>query len=186
MIDLYFWPTPNGLKLKLFMEEAGLQYRPILVDIGKGVFVVLYLPRAHLPGIPPDPLLSREWLTLACGLAVILGHVYPVWFAFRGGKGVATMIGVAGALEPRLLLPVIGLWIVVLVLTGYVGLASMVAGAALAASVYLLDPSDGPLLMFCIVVELLVVFAHRGNIARMAAGTENRVRKIWLFRSRTA
>jgi len=62
----------------------------------------------------------------------------------------------------------------------------MVAGAALAASVYLLDPSDGPLLMFCIVVELLVVFAHRGNIARMAAGTENRVRKIWLFRSRTA
>ncbi len=158
----------------------------LLVDVGKGVFVVLYLPRAQLPGVPVDPELSREWLTLACALAVILGHVYPVWFSFRGGKGVATMIGVAGALEPRLLAPVIGLWIAVLVLTGYVGLASMLAGAALAGVVYLVEPGDTPLLMFCIVVELFVVFTHRGNIARMAAGTENRVRKLWLFRSRTA
>jgi acyl phosphate:glycerol-3-phosphate acyltransferase len=158
----------------------------LLVDIGKGVLVVLYLPPAQLPGIPVDPLLSREWLTLACGFAVILGHVYPVWFSFRGGKGVATMIGVAGALEPRLLPPVLGFWIAVLVLTGYVGLASMLAGAALAAVVYLLEPKDLPLLIFCIAVELFVVFTHRGNIARMAAGTENRVRKLWLFRSRTA
>src|SRR5580704_7557726 len=54
----------------------------LVVDIGKGVFAVLYLPEARLPSVPIDPSLSREWLTLACGFAVILGHVYPVWFAF--------------------------------------------------------------------------------------------------------
>jgi len=74
----------------------------------------------------------------------------------------------------------------VVMLTGYVGLASMVAGAALLAVVWVLEPKNVPLLTFCLGVELLVVFTHRGNIARMAAGNENRARRLWLFRSRTA
>jgi acyl phosphate:glycerol-3-phosphate acyltransferase len=157
-----------------------------LIDAGKGVLAVAYLPRVTLPGIALDPSVSREWLTLACGFAVIVGHVYPVWFGFRGGKGVATMVGVIGALDPRLLLPLIVSWTVVLVLTGYVSLASMLAGAALLAVVLLLEPGDVPLAAFCVATELLVIFTHRANIARMAAGKENRVRKVWLFRSRTA
>jgi glycerol-3-phosphate acyltransferase PlsY len=156
------------------------------IDIGKGVLAVVYLPRVPLPGIPLDPELPRAWLTMACGLAVIVGHVYPVWFAFRGGKGVATMIGVVGGLEPRLLLPVLGSWFVVLVLSGYVGLASMLAGAALVVFVCLLEPRNAPLLCFCVAIEIFVVFTHRGNIARMRAGNENRVHRLWLFRSRTA
>jgi glycerol-3-phosphate acyltransferase PlsY len=157
-----------------------------LIDIGKGVLAVLYLPRAQLHGIAIDPQISREWLTMACGFAVIVGHVYPVWFAFRGGKGVATMVGVVGALEPRLLLPVVVSWCLVLVFTGFVGLASMLAGAALVVAVYVLEPNNVPLLTFCASMELFVVFTHRANIARMYAGNENRVRKLWLFRSRTA
>jgi acyl phosphate:glycerol-3-phosphate acyltransferase len=117
---------------------------------------------------------------------VIVGHVYPVWFAFRGGKGVATMLGVIGGLDPRLLLPLIAVWSIVLVLTGYVGLASMLAGAALAAVVFWFDPKDVPLLTFSLAIELFVVFTHRANIARMYAGKENRLRRLWLFRSRTA
>jgi glycerol-3-phosphate acyltransferase PlsY len=156
------------------------------VDIGKGVLAVVYLPRISLPGIAVDPEVPRVWLTLACGFAVIVGHVYPVWFAFRGGKGVATMIGVVGGLEPRLLLPVLGSWFVVLVLTGYVGLSSMLAGAALIVFVYLLEPGNVPLLCFCVAIEIFVVYTHRGNIARMRAGNENRVQRLWLFRSRTA
>jgi glycerol-3-phosphate acyltransferase PlsY len=156
----------------------------LLIDAGKGVLAVLLLPGAPWP--PADPVMSREWLTLACALAVILGHVYPVWFSFRGGKGVATMVGVFGALEPRLLLPVCITWLAVLVLTGYVGLASMLAGAALVGFVYVTEPGNQPLLMFCAVVELFVIFTHRANIARMASGQEHRVRKLWLFRSRTA
>jgi acyl phosphate:glycerol-3-phosphate acyltransferase len=157
-----------------------------LIDIGKGVLAVLYLPRAQLHGIAIDPQISREWLTMACGFAVIVGHVYPVWFAFRGGKGVATMVGVVGALEPRLLLPVVVSWCLVLVFTGFVGLASMLAGAALVVAVCVLEPNNVPLLTFCVSMELFVVFTHRTNIARMYAGNENRVRKLWLFRSRTA
>ncbi|HMK85656.1 MAG TPA: glycerol-3-phosphate 1-O-acyltransferase PlsY [Steroidobacteraceae bacterium] len=156
------------------------------IDIGKGVLAVAYLPRAELPGVGIDPGLSREWLSLACALAVIIGHVYPVWFGFRGGKGVATMVGVVAALDLPLLLPALGVWLLVLVLSGYVGLASMLAGAALAGAAYLLEPKDMPLVAFLIAMELFVIFTHRGNIARMAAGKENRVKKLWLFRSRAA
>ncbi len=155
----------------------------LLIDAGKGVLAVLYLPGAAW--LPVDPAVSREWLTLACALAVILGHVYPVWFAFRGGKGVATMVGVIGALEPRLLLPVCIAWLTVLLLTGYVGLASMLAGAALVGFVYVTEPGNQPLLAFCAAVELFVIYTHRANIARMASGQEHRVQKLWLFRSRT-
>ena len=158
----------------------------LAIDIGKGVLAVLYLPQASLPAIPLDPEIPRAWLTLACGFAVIVGHVYPVWFGFRGGKGVATMIGVVGALDPRLLLPVLGSWLAVLVLTGYVGLASMLAGAALIVFVYFLEPGNTALLCFSAAIELFVVFTHRGNIARMRAGNEHRVQRLWLFRSRAA
>jgi glycerol-3-phosphate acyltransferase PlsY len=158
----------------------------LVVDIGKGVLAVLYLPHASLPGIAVDPEVPRAWLTLACGFAVIVGHVYPVWFGFRGGKGVATMIGVIGALDPRLLLPVLVSWFIVLVLTGYVGFASMLAGAALVAFVYLFEPANTALLGFCAAIEAFVIFTHRANIARMLAGSEHRVQRLWLFRSRAA
>ena len=158
----------------------------LLIDLGKGVLGVLFLPAAALPAVPIDPELSREWLTLACGVAVIVGHVYPVWFAFRGGKGVATMIGVIGAVQPRLLLPVLGSWFIVLLLTGYVSLASLLAGAILVLAAYLMEPGNLPLLAFCFASELFVIYTHRGNIARLLAGKENRVRRLWLFRSRAA
>ena len=61
-----------------------------------------WLPTAVLPGVGIDPDLSREWLTVACGFAVIVGHVYPVWFGFRGGKGAATVVGVVAAVESAL------------------------------------------------------------------------------------
>ena len=122
----------------------------------------------------------------SCGFAVIVGHVYPVWFGFRGGKGAATVVGVVAAVEPRLVLPMLASWFVVLVLTGYVGLATMLSGVALVAVVYVLEPHNIPLLSFCLGVTAFLIYTHRGNIARMRAGQENRVRRLWLFRSRTA
>jgi acyl phosphate:glycerol-3-phosphate acyltransferase len=158
----------------------------LLIDLGKGVFAVRYLPGAAFPGVPADPGLSREWLTLACGLAVIVGHVYPVWFAFRGGKGVATMVGVVGAMQPQLLVPLLGSWFLVLLLTGYVGLASILAGAALVIVVAVREPANLPLVAFCLMIELFLIYTHRVNIARMRAGKESRVQRLWLFRSRAA
>jgi glycerol-3-phosphate acyltransferase PlsY len=158
----------------------------LILDIGKGVAAVRWVPALILPAVGLDPSVSREWLALACGLAVVVGHVYPVWFGFRGGKGVATVVGVVGALQPSLLLPLVATWILVLVLTGYVGLASMLAGVALVITVHLFEPADAPLLAFCICITAFVIFTHRGNIARMAAGTEHRSSRLWLFRSRAA
>jgi glycerol-3-phosphate acyltransferase PlsY len=158
----------------------------LAVDIAKGFCAVWWLAPAALPGVGIDPLLSREWLTVACGFAVIVGPVSPVWFGFRGGKGAATVVGVVAALELRLLVPLLASWLLVLVLWGYVGLATMLSGAVLVAAVYILEPNNVPLLSFCVAVTVFVVYTHRSNIARMRAGQENRVRRLWLFRSRAA
>lgn len=158
----------------------------LVFDIGKGVFVVGWLPTAVLPTVGIDPDLPRAWLTVACGFAVIVGHVYPVWFSFRGGKGVATVVGVIAAVDPRLLLPLFVSWFIVLVLSGYVGLASMLSGLVLVAAVSVREPGNVPLLSFCAAVTAFVIYTHRGNIARMRAGQESRVRRLWLFRSRAA
>jgi glycerol-3-phosphate acyltransferase PlsY len=156
----------------------------LAIDIAKGVFAVLWLPAAVLPGIGIDPDVPREWLTVACGFAVIVGHVYPVWFEFRGGKGVASVVGVMAAVEPRLLPPMLITWLVVLVLSGFVGLASMVTSCVLIVSVCLTQPDNLPLLTFCVSVAVFVIYTHRGNIARMRSGQESRVRRLWLFRPR--
>ncbi|MGO8858806.1 MAG: glycerol-3-phosphate 1-O-acyltransferase PlsY [Steroidobacteraceae bacterium] len=174
-----------GATNALRTQGKGFGLSVLALDIGKGVLAVLWLPTLMLPGVALDADVSRQWLALACGFAVILGHVYPVWFGFRGGKGVATVVGVVGALEPRLLLPLFSCWFIVLLLTGYVGLASMLAGVALVVAVYVFDAGDTPLLAFCILITAFVIFTHRANIARMAAGTEHRAR-LWLFRSRAA
>jgi glycerol-3-phosphate acyltransferase PlsY len=146
--------------------------------------VVWWLPSAVLPGIGIDPEVSREWLTVACGFAVIVGHVYPVWFEFRGGKGAATVVGVVAALEQRLLLPLLVSWVIVLLLSGYVSLATMLSAIVLTIAVVVLEPGNIPLCAFCAAVAVFVIFTHRSNIARMRAGKESRVRKLWLFRSR--
>jgi glycerol-3-phosphate acyltransferase PlsY len=157
----------------------------LCIDIGKGLLVVWWLPTALLPGIAADPGVSREWLTLACALAVIVGHVYPVWYGFRGGKGFATVIGVIAALDLKLVAALVLCWLAVLLLTGYVGLATMLAGIALILAARFIEPDNLPLLGFCAVLAALLVFTHRGNIVRMWTGNENRVRRLWLFRSRT-
>jgi glycerol-3-phosphate acyltransferase PlsY len=158
----------------------------LLIDIVKGMLAVWWLPGAVLPGIGIDPEVSRAWLTVACGFAVIMGHVYPVWFEFRGGKGAATVIGVVAAMELRLLLPLLVSWFVVLLLSGYVGLATMLSTCVLAIAVWVLEPNNVPLGTFCAAIAAFVIYTHRANIARMRAGKENRVRRAWLFRSRAA
>ncbi|HEX3914370.1 MAG TPA: glycerol-3-phosphate 1-O-acyltransferase PlsY [Steroidobacteraceae bacterium] len=154
----------------------------LLIDVVKGVIAVWWLPSAAIPGIGIDAGVSREWLAVACGFAVIVGHVYPVWFDFRGGKGAATVVGAVGALDPRLLLPLLLSWIIVLLLSGYVGLATMLSTVVLTAAVLAFEPQNVPLGVFCGAVAVFVTFTHRSNIARMRAGNENRVRRLWLFR----
>ena len=156
----------------------------LVIDVLKGVLVVRWLPAAALPLVPASTGVSVATLQLTCGLAVVVGHVWPVWFGFRGGKGAATVVGVVGGIEPRLLVPLLVTWFAVLLLTGYVSLATMLAGVALVAAVAWLEPANIPLIGCCALLAAFIIYTHRSNITRLRAGTENRARRLWLLRPR--
>ena len=157
----------------------------MVIDIGKGWLAAGVLAPLNLPGIGIDPQIDRVWLAVACAIAVVIGHVYPVWYGFRGGKGAATLIGVLVGLKPVAILPVFAVWLIVVMLTGFVGLATMVAVASFPAYLWLTDAAPSPaLLAFGCAMTLFVCYTHRGNIERMRAGTENRARRLWLLKPR--
>jgi glycerol-3-phosphate acyltransferase PlsY len=127
---------------------------------------------------------ETTWLAVGCGFAAVLGHVYPVFHGFRGGKGVATLVGAIAGLVPAMLAVVLGAWFVMMLLFGFVGFASIVATATLPLALALRAPPDGgaaPLVAFGLACAALVLWTHRGNLRRMRAGTEPRARRLWLL-----
>lgn len=154
----------------------------LIIDIGKGWIATRWVARLLLPAAVAVPEQWRAWVPAVCGLAAIVGHVYPLWYGFRGGKGVATLVGVVLGLEPSLLLPMLVTWIAAVMLFGYVGLASMLAAAVLPVYVSMSGLEPGlPLTSFGVLAAAMIVFTHRSNIARMRARTEPRARRLWLF-----
>jgi len=154
----------------------------LAIDIGKGWIATRFVAPLLLPAVPAAPEELRVWIPAACGVAAIVGHVYPLWHGFRGGKGVATLVGVVLGLDAALLLPMLLTWFAAVVLFGYVGLASMLAAASLPIYVSMVGLEPGlPLTSFGVVVTAMIVFTHRSNFARMRAGTEPRARRLWLF-----
>jgi acyl phosphate:glycerol-3-phosphate acyltransferase len=123
-----------------------------------------------------------DWLTAAAGIASIAGHIFPVWLGFRGGKGVATGVGVFLMLAPIAVLCAGIIFVVVVWITKYVSLGSMVAAAMIPLFVWMdmvfIKPITDlrPLLAAAVVGAMLIIFAHRGNIARLAQGTESKFR----------
>jgi len=158
----------------------------VIIDVAKGWFAAGLLPGLALPGIATDPQLGRSWLTVACATAATLGHVYPVWHQFRGGKGAATLIGVLLGVAPRFLAPVLGVWLAVVVLTGYVGLGTMLATLSLPVLLVLRGARDPALFAFATAMAAFVAYTHRANITRMRLGTESRARRLWLLGLRSA
>ncbi|MDH3400897.1 MAG: glycerol-3-phosphate 1-O-acyltransferase PlsY [Chromatiales bacterium] len=147
----------------------------VIIDVGKGFLPAWILPGLLLPGLASTPELDLAIGPALYGAAAVLGHCYPLWHGFRGGKGAATMIGAYIALAPILLLPVLLAWVVVLLLFGYVGIATI--GAGLAAPVYMLvvglQDSQIPLFVFTATCAVFLVFTHRSNIQRLREGTEH-------------
>jgi glycerol-3-phosphate acyltransferase PlsY len=156
----------------------------VLVDVGKALLAVGWLPGADLPGVGLDAGVDRDWLAVACACAVVVGHVYPVWYGFRGGKGAATLVGAVMVLAPLALVPVIGVWLLTVMLTGYVGLGTMLGTATLPVYFALLTPLRAPLVVFGVLMTAFIVYTHRSNVRRMRAGHENRARRLWLLRPR--
>ncbi|CAN5169977.1 glycerol-3-phosphate 1-O-acyltransferase PlsY [soil metagenome] len=157
----------------------------VLIDVAKGWLPVAWFPGLELVGVDLDPEVSRAWLAVACGMAAVVGHVWPLWFGFQGGKGGATLVGVLIGLAPWLLLPVLSVWLLVLVVSGYVGLATVCAALAGPAAVLLAGASDDTALFtFAVVMALFVVYTHRSNLRRLLAGTESRIDGVRVFHGR--
>ncbi|ANO50430.1 acyl-phosphate glycerol 3-phosphate acyltransferase [Woeseia oceani] len=169
----------NALRTQGWMFALGV----VAIDVGKGMIATGVIPGLNLPFAAEDPEISRLWLMIACATASVVGHVWPVWHGFRGGKGAATLMGTLAVLAPWLLFPIILIWAWVLVLFGYVGLATMVASVSAPLAVALMRlPHDQPLFIYCAVLSLYIIFSHRSNIQRMRAGTEHRNDRLMLFK----
>ncbi len=136
-----------------------------LVDIAKGALpVLLVVPRAG----------GREWLPVVVGGAAVVGHVFSVFMRFQGGKGVATAAGVVLGLAPAALGVSAVVWILVVSATGYVSLASMLGAITFPVAVAVLGASSNLVLWIGIALAAFIVYTHRSNLRRLAAGRENR------------
>ena len=145
----------------------------LLIDVIKGALAV-----GWVSGTGGEP----GWLAIGCGVACVLGHVYPVFFGFKGGKGAGTLIGVLAVLSPAAILAVLPVWVVVLIVTGYVGLSTILAGVTYPVIVWCYLPDVGlPLGYFSLAMAAFLLFTHRSNVVRMWQGNENRFEKARLF-----
>jgi glycerol-3-phosphate acyltransferase PlsY len=142
-----------------------------LFDLLKGTVPVV-LARAVFHGQLAG--VHAEWWPLAVGLAAVAGHVWSPFVRFHGGKGVATAAGVFAGLAPLAILVALVVWVVVVWLSGYVSLGSMLAATAFACSVPLLYPRARLIAWAAAGIALFIVFTHRANIRRLLAGNENR------------
>lgn len=168
----------NALRTQGILFALGV----VVIDIGKGAVGAGVVPGLELPYVPADPSVSRTWLTLSCATAAIFGHVWPIYHRFQGGKGAATYVGTLTVLAATLIIPLLVIWAAVLLLSGYVGLATMAAAVALPVWVGLtMLPVEQPLFIYCAVMAAFIVYWHRSNIQRMRAGTEHRNTGLMLF-----
>jgi glycerol-3-phosphate acyltransferase PlsY len=135
-----------------------------VLDIAKGALSVMLAARFGDNAAAPA----------AAGLAAIVGHIYPVWLRFRGGKGVATACGVFSMLTPLAVPPALGIFVVTVWITKYISLGSVLASIALPPIAYALG-SPAPAVAAAFAASVIIVFRHRANVLRLRAGTERRI-----------
>jgi glycerol-3-phosphate acyltransferase PlsY len=164
-----------GATTVLRTGRKGLAAATLLLDMGKGALAVL-----------AASWLSNDdcWVTAFAGLAAMVGHCFPVWLRFRGGKGVATMLGVSLALDWRIGLCTLLVWLVAARLTRISSVGGMGAAVAAPVAAWLISMTHGGVsgmftrVAFAVyalalaLMAVIVIFQHRANIARLRAGTE--------------
>jgi glycerol-3-phosphate acyltransferase PlsY len=164
-------------------QGVGFALGVVIIDVGKGFVGAGVIPLLDLPFVGIDPEISRTWLALCCGAAAVFGHVWPFYHNFRGGKGAATYVGTFIALSPALIPPMLLVWAFVVVMSGYVGLATMMAAASVPFWIAITRlPADQGLFVYSAVMAMFIIFWHRSNIQRMRDGVENRNEKLMMFR----
>ena len=161
-----------------------------LVDVGKGLLAAGVIASLRVDGLPSGYAFWQveSVVRLLAGIATIVGHMFPIWASFRGGKGVNTAAGVLFALTPITMWIVLAVFAAVLLLSRYVSLASMSAAFTFPATVAIrkfvfdIEGLDTSLMLFGVVFALGIIVAHRSNIRRLLDGTENKVRHFRLAR----
>ena len=153
------------------------------VDLGKGLLAAGIIATVRLD---PLPVGFGFWevesvVRLLAGMAAVIGHMYPIWAGFKGGKGVSTTAGMLLALTPGVMLLTLGVFALVLFSSRYVSVASLSATAvypsAIAIKKYAMhaDGVDASIFVFSLVLATSIFIAHRSNIQRLLAGTESRI-----------
>lgn len=137
----------------------------LLLDAGKGTVAAVVIGQWAGP---------QPWMPFLMGTAAILGHIFTVFLRFRGGKGVATAAGVLLGVAPVAIGICLAVWAVVVLLTGYVSLGSLVASVAFPIATWLVDRQDSYALGAGLLLASLIVYTHRANIRRLLDGTESR------------
>lgn len=144
------------------------------IDMLKGVAAVkLFLLLPYYT----DPIHSTDLMNLqiGLGLAAVLGHIFPLWADFKGGKGIATLFGMVLAIQPYVAVACVGVFLLVLYTTRFVSLSSMLAGIAFAVFIlYIFDEPEQLYRIFAVTVALLVLLTHQKNIGRLLKGNESK------------
>ena len=159
----------------------------IAVDIFKGWFPAAVYATTLYQGQPIDDI---GVVQILCGFAAVLGHTYTVFAGFKGGKGVGTLGGMLLALFPIAVPLCLIVFTIVLILTGYVSLGSIMASVSLPILLFIMPPlglANPPqlsLLIFSLLMPWFIIFTHRGNLSRLRSGEENRFEKAMIFRKK--
>lgn len=141
----------------------------VVIDVGKGALAA-WLAMRYATSV-----------AFVAAMLAVVGHVWPLWHGFRGGKGAATAVGGLLVLWPVAVLPLLAVWLLTLTLTGYVGLATVLAALALPLWA-LFTQADRVHAAFAVAIALYLVFTHRSNLQRLRQGNESRFEKARLWR----
>lgn len=145
----------------------------MLVDVTKGIIATslyILIPYYHTNE------LARTNFMIVLGLVSVIGHIFPIWAGFRGGKGVATLLGMALAIQPTVALLCLGIFAFTLITTRFVSLSSMLAGLAFMVLIlFIFKEKETIYRLFAIIVALMVLITHQKNISRLVKGTENKL-----------
>ncbi|MDP7437406.1 MAG: glycerol-3-phosphate 1-O-acyltransferase PlsY [Candidatus Marinimicrobia bacterium] len=157
----------------------------VIIDVFKGWLPAAVYATSFFQG---QPIQDTGVVQILCGFAAVLGHTYTIFAGFKGGKGVGTLGGMLLALFLIAVPLCLVVFAIVLVLTGYVSVSSMIASIALPVFLFILPPlglaetAPFSLLIFSLLIPWFIIFTHRSNIARLRSGEENRFEKAMLFR----
>ena len=183
-VDIRIAGSGNAGATNAFRTQgSGFALCVLLIDMAKGFISAKYISTMVLPYFS-SVRVDVGFVIILCGIAAILGHVYPIYHGFKGGKGAGAAFGAVLAINWLAFIPAISIWILTLVITGYVGLGTMLAPVSML--VYSLIPGvDSPqyFIHFCIFLIFFIIFTHRSNIDRMRKGIENRFDKFMIFRA---